>query len=67
MSYSNTRFAIASNSGGCHPVLDFVTVAATSLSVPKSHGTYSIHAFDPPPLFSSRRLRVMSIYSWGTL
>ena len=49
MSYSNTRFAIASNSWGCHPVLDIVTVAATSLSVQKSNDTSSIHAFDPPP------------------
>ena len=69
MSYSNTRFAIASNSWGCHPVLDIVTVAATSLNVPKSQGTSSIlyTCLWPPFFYSSRRIRLMPIYSWGTL
>lgn len=56
MRYSNTRIVIASNSGGCHPALDIVTVAAIILSIPKSNGTTIIHArmrmpLIPPPYF----------------
>ena len=56
MSYYNTRFAIASNSGRWHPVLHIVTVASTIMSVQKSNGISIIHvgismSKQPPPLF----------------
>ena len=64
-----TKFAIASNSGGCHPVLDFVTVAATSLSVQKSNGISIIHVGismskppPPPPFFFSSVEYVSVLY-----
>ena len=76
MSYYNTRFAIASNSGRWHPVLHIVTVASTILSVQKSQMAYLLYMSEltclnnpPPPLFFLlfRRIRFSSIHSLGIL
>ena len=74
MSYYNTRFAIASNSGRWHPVLHIVTVASTIMSVQKSNGISIIHvgismSNQPPPpfFFLFRRIRFSSIHSLGIL
>ena len=67
MSYFNTRFAIASNSGRWHPVLHIVTVASTIMSVQKSNGISIIHVGisiskpTPPPFFFFSSVEYVSV------